>query len=716
MFAKLGKGVVRHPWWVIGAWVLLAAVVIATAPKLTTTNDESDFLPKHYESIKAAQLQEAKYSDTTTLGGIVVIDRQDGKALTAADNAKIKQIATDLGQQVKAPATGVAAGPPAADHRVQTLMVSFGKDADTWGDDAREVVKGMRENLGNQVKGTDLRYGITGPTAQAIDSEESDSKSEALIGIATIGLIIVLLLIIFRSPVIALLPIVLILLVSQVATGFIGWANEIFDLNADSSISVILIVVLFGIGTDYILFLMFRYRERLRMGEDKRTAMVSAVGRVGEAIASAAGAVIAAFMALVLSSLGIFRAIGPALAIAVAVMLVAGLTLVPAVVSLMGPKVFWPSKAWQREPKHTTSARIGRSLGRRPAVYAVVTGGVLVALSVFSFGFKPSFDFGSSGLPKDAESTVALNTLKQSLPAGSTDPSTVLVTSNDGGRLAQTGLTSYATGLSKVPGVGQVSPPELSKDGSTATYQVVLDDDPASEKAIDVVGGPLRDAAHRSPAGTTAYVGGSTSVYVDLDDAMVRDYKVVFPVAAVVIMLILGLLLRSIVAPLYLMASVGLGFGATLGATVLLMQSGSATGGLIFMLPIYMYLFVVALGTDYNILMVARLREEAREGRSPRDAAAKAFQHAGPTVAAAGLILAGSFASLMLAGNDLMVSMGFAISFGIGVAAFVMAMFFTPAITALLGHAAWWPGHGDARRRSTTPPPERDMELVGSRH
>lgn len=716
MFTKLGRGVVRHPWWVIGAWVLLAAAIIATAPKLTTSNEESDFLPQHYDSIKAINLQSDKYPDQTTVGGIVVMDRADGAKLTPADSAAVKKIASDLSAKPHAPISSVVLGPPAPNGLVQTMSVNFAKDADPYGDEAKEAIKKLRTDLGNQVKGGDLHYGVTGGTAQGIDAEESDSKAEALIGLATIGLIFVLLLVIFRSPVIAILPIVLIMLVSQVATGLIAFANEAFNLNADSSVSVILIIVMFGIGTDYILFLMFRYRERLRMGEDKKTAMVSAVSRVGEAIASAAGAVIAAFMALVLSSLGIFKAIGPALAIAVAVMLVAGLTLVPAVVSLMGKKVFWPSKAWQREPKRAMSARIGNSLGRRPGLYAIISGGLLVVLSIFAFGFKPSFDFGSSSLPKEAESTIALDTLKKGLPAGTTDPSTVLVTADQGKALSQAELAPYAARLSKVEGVGQVSPPQLSTDKTTAAYSVTLDDDPMSDKALDVVGGPLRDAAHQSPPGTTAYVGGTTSVFVDIDDAMVRDYKVVFPVAALIIMLILALLLRSLVAPLYLMLSVGLGFGATLGATVLLIQNSSSTGGLIFMLPMYMYLFVVALGTDYNILMVARLREEAREGLPPREAAAKAFQHAGPTVAAAGLILAGSFASLMLAGNELMVSMGFAISFGIGIAAFVMAMFFTPAITALMGHAAWWPGHGDEKKKVSSqgqPPHERELELAG---
>src|SRR5262249_4407350 len=156
------------------------------------------------------------------------------------------------------------------------------------------------------------------------------------------------------------------------------------------------------------------------------------------------------------------------------------------------------------------------------------------------------------------------------------------------------------------------------------------------------------------PAGTTALVGGITSIFVDIEAAQNHDYSVVFPVAAILIMIILGVLLRSLVAPWYLIASVGLGFLATLGATVLVYQDIRGEPGLIFILPVIMYLFVVALGTDYNILMVARLREEAREGRSPRDAAAMAVRHAGPTVAAAGLILAGTFASLTLAGNSLL--------------------------------------------------------------
>jgi RND superfamily putative drug exporter len=561
-----------------------------------------------------------------------------------------------------------------------------------------DAVQTVRDTLQPALAGTGLQAGVTGTAAQQLDSQESGNRANAIIGIATVVLILVLLLIIFRSPIIALLPIIVIGLVSQVATGLIGWANEAFDLKTDSSISAMLIVVLFGVGTDYILFLMFRYRERLRAGEDPKTAMVSAVTRVGEAIASAAGAVVIAFLALTLSTLGLFKALGPALAIAVTTTLIAGLTLVPAVVSLLGTKVFWPSKAWRAEPTGARFNAIGRSLGAHPVWYAVVSGGVLVILALFALGFHPNFNLAGNSTASDAESTVWQNELLKSVPAGATQPSNVFLRSDSGGALPVDQLSRYRDQLATVPGVGEVAAPALSPDGTVANFQVTLASDPQSRTAIDTVRGPLRSTAHSAaPAGTTAFVGGITSVFVDIEAAMNRDYSVVFPVAAGLIMIILALLLRSLVAPWYLIASVGLGFLATLGATVLVYQIIGDEPGLIFILPLIMYLFVVALGTDYNILMVARLREEAREGLSPRDAAAMAVRHAGPTIAAAGLILAGTFASLMLAGNSLLTQMGFAIAFGIAVVAFVMALFLTPALTALIGHAAWWPGHQDRR-------------------
>ncbi len=708
MFAALGRLVVRARWWVIAAWIVAAVGIAMTAPALQSTQDQSEFLPGHYESVKALTVQQEAFPERGEIGAIVVFDREDGGKLTKDDQAKVSSIAEQLNTK-SYDNLGAAAAAPASDNGlVQAIFVQVKPGKNAFDPAAIEDARTLRADLAPMVEGTDLRSGVTGPAAQSLDSEESSQQALVVVSIVTLLLIVVLLALIFRSVIACALPIVTVALVGTSANGLIAVANEAFDLKADSSISVILFIVLFGIGTDYILFFLFRYREALRLGFDGRGAVSHAVERAGEAIASAGGAVIIAFMAMVLSSLSIFRSIGPALAIAVAMAVLAALTLVPAVVAVLGPRVIsWPSRKWMVEPEATRFRGIGRSVAAHPVRYAVASAGSLAVLSLFALGFNPTFNFSDSST-ENTESGQALITFQKGQPSGAADPTTVLLRSTDGQPLDDTELTTYATKLGTAPGVASAALAAHTDD--VAVFTVVLSDDPASDAALANVEGPVRDTAHSAaPDGTESFVGGTTSIFVDLDDAMARDYSVVFPVAAVLIMIILALLLRSLVAPFYLMLSVGLGFTASLGATVLLFQGLLDQQGLIFILPIYIYLFVVALGTDYNILMVARLREEARGGLEPRPAAAKAIEHAGPTVAAAGLILAGTFASLMLAEGTFFKSLGFAFSFGIAMAAFVMALFLTPALTALIGHAAWWPGHGD---RTTT---EQVEEPAGER-
>ncbi|MBO0806151.1 MAG: MMPL family transporter [Nocardiopsaceae bacterium] len=699
-FAALGRFVAGNPWKVIAAWIIVAVAVVATAPALPTTTNEASFLPSNYESIKAQALQQhafgqAAHVDSTA--AIIVFSRPDGGRLTPANSKKAASVATALNAKKIPNILFVKPAPPSPNRLVQVAAVGMDNsvvNANT--KTAANAIKTLRADIKPLVAGSGLSEGVTGSAAQQLDSQQSGNKAQQVVLLATLALILVLLLIIFRGPIIALMPLITIALVSQVASGLIADFNSALNLNATSQVSEILIVVLFGVGTDYILFLMFRYRERLRAGDTPRQAVAAAVERVGEVIASAAGVVIAAFLALLLSTISVLRSLGPTLAIAVAVTLVAALTLIPAVVALLGTRVFWPSKSWQREPRGARFTAIGHALGRRPAVFAGVAGLVLVALAIGSLRFNPTFDLGSSGIPSSAESQVALRTLEKGLPAGATEPTQVYLHATSG-RLSTAELAGYYKKLKTMDGVGAVAPPKVSTDGATAEYNVTLADNPGSTAAVDAVKNGLRPQAHAAaPPGSYALVGGTTAVFADIQRAVNHDYAVVFPVAAVIILLILMLLLRSLVAPWYLMLSVGLGFGATLGASVLVFQALAGQAGLIFLLPVYMYLFVVALGTDYNILMIARLREETRAGRSPREAAAQAVRHAGPAIASAGLILAGTFASLALAGVSVLQQMGFAVSCGIFLAAFVMAMFFSPGLTALVGRRAWWPGHADA--------------------
>ncbi|MFJ1752680.1 MMPL family transporter [Kitasatospora sp. NPDC088134] len=721
MFHRLGQFTVRRAWWVIIAWLVGAVALVAFAPKMSASTDESEFLPKHYESIRAAALQQEKFPAEFTPGAILLFERTDGGVLTdtdKADAAKIVQGLTDkhipLVEQLIPPS--VETRTVSADGHYAMGMVSIDKTK-MQTDEYSDTAKHLRDDGKKLAEGTALKYQVGGQAAMSLDQKESSSATDGITMGATIVLIVLIVGVIFRGILVGFLPVLLAIFPMLAASGLISTVTKLLDLKSSPIASAIQIVVILGVGTDYFLFLMFRYRERLRAGDDRKSAVANGVGRVGEAIASAAGAVTVAFAVLILSELGMFTALGPALAISVIVTAFASLTLFPAVLAVLPARAtFWPGRKWLEEPKGARFHKLGRTIGRRPGLVALVSGGLLVALSLAGLGYQGTFDMAKSMMPKDKESMVVMDSLGKGFSQGAADPTHVFLTTatKGGGKLDLGVLDGYGAKLGKVPGVASVDPKQkISEDGSTADFKVTLKDSAASNAAIDTIT-ELRTVSHgAAPAGTEALVGGTSSVYKDINLAMAHDYKLVFPVAGLLIMLILGLQLRSVVAPWYLMASVGLGFAATLGATTLAFLKIGTQPGLMFMLPIFIYLFVVAIGTDYNILIIARLREEAREGRNPREAAEEAVRHAGPTVAAAGFILAASFATFMLAGNVLFAELGFALAIGIALAAFVMAMFFTPAVTALLGRAAWWPGHGAMPAHGAAALGEREPEPVG---
>lgn len=704
MFERIGRVVVHNPWKVIAAWLVAAAAIVAFAPTLSdvTVQDQANFLPDTYESVQAMQLAESAFGQTNDASATIVVKRADGTPLTEADQARVTQLAQAIQSAAIPRVTMVVTGPQAVSPNRLVQLVSVGLGAYSEDPELFEAIRKIREVGGPTLAGTGLSQAVTGDVASYADNEDAYNSAFATVATATIVLIIALLLLIYRSPVAALLPVLTVGVVSTISPGVIAMVAKAFGLQADPALQIILAIVLYGVGTDYILFLLFRYRERLRAGDDPKQAMITSVHRVGEVIVSAAAAIVIAFSALLLAIFGAFRSLGPALAIAVIIMAIAAVTLVPAVVSLLGPRVFWPSKSWQRTPKGTAFQRLGRLTARRPALVATISGGVLVALALGALGMRTDFDQNAQ-LPSSTESAQGFRDLQAGFPAGALAPTQVLVRSDTGQRLDPAALRAYAERLRQVPGVGGLmpsgdggAPAAISADGMVGRVDLLLADSPYSNPALDLAGGELREVAHAEvPAGSTALVGGLSSIFADVRDANNRDLRVIFPVAAVLIALILALLLRSLVAPIYLMIAVVVGFFSTLGAAVLAFQGVGSRPGLSFFLPVILYLFVVAIGTDYNILMIARLREEARLGNDPRTAADLAIEHGGPSVGAAGVILAGTFASMMLGGIAFLTEMGFSVSVGILLSAFVMAMFLVPSVTALLGHAAWWPGHGD---------------------
>lgn len=694
MLQKLGTFITKWRWIVIAVWVVAAGLIINLSPKLSdvSSTDQSSFLPSHYESVEAQKISEKYFSTSRGATGMVIFKREDSKKLTANDQDKVIQTMHTINNANLPEVTAASSDRTqvSSNGLMQLGVVQFGGSAQD--EKTIDAVKDLRSKLQDELNGSSLKAGVTGDVAIQLDTQDSAKNAEKIVSIVTILLILILPGFIFRSPVAAILPVLAVSLVYSISSSLLALAAQTFDFKVDGQLTTLLIVVLFGIGTDYILFLLFRYRERLRSGDHSRGAVSFALARAGEPILSAALVVTAAFAALFAASLGFFSSLAPGLVISVVVMLLAALTLVPALVAIVGDKVFWPSKKWQHEPTEGTIAKkVGRFVSRKPGRVTVVLTIALLILAGFITQYKSTFDTVSQ-LPSKAESTQAYKDLTKSFAAGVASPTYVYIESDKA--LAPKDLSKLRSTLQKTDGVSAVQPPVFSKDSKAARLAVILKANPTSDKAMDLVKGPIRTAAHNTGLSANIAVGGETATYVDLQAAVNRDLRVVFPIAAVLILVILALLLRSLVAPLYLLGTVGLGFVATLGACVLGFLTFGGNSGLIFIFPIFLYVFVVAVGTDYNILMITRLREEVRlEGNKPAIAAERAIEHSSATLASAGLILAGTFISLAFTGLSMLTEIGVGVAIGIGFGAFIVSMLLIPAISTLLGYKIWWPSH-----------------------
>ncbi len=633
-----------------------------------------------------------------------MVSRDDGGKLTSDDQQKVKGLVSTLNSDKLTGVSSVnlTSNSLSSNGKVMAAQVVFkGQPGDS---DVNSGVDAVRSKTDSYLAGSGLKNGLTGNAAISVDTTKAYDHADTIITIATVVLILLLLGVIFRSPLISILPIVVIGIVHAAAVGITADLAAAFGFQVSNSVAPILVVVLFGVGTDYIVFLLFRYRERLRHGLSHEEALDFAGAKVGVVIASSALTVIGAFAALLLAKLGSLQTLAPALIVGVASMLITGLTLVPALFILLGRHLFWPFGPG-RTAESSMFAREGEFVARHPGMLAGGLVVILGGLAIAAGGYKPTYNTLSE-LPSNTSSQVAYNTLASAFPAGALSPTQVYVTGAQ--KLSQNNLQTLVTNLTKAKGVAQVAQPTVSSDGKAALTNVILKDDPYSNVALDNVKGPVRSAAHGSVPGDQVLVGGQTSTFVDVRQQLRSDTKLVFPVAATIILLILGLLLQAVVAPVNLLVCVALAFGATLGACVLVFLDIANYSGIDFTLPMTLYLFVVAIGTDYNILMSARLREEFLNGFSAKESARIAIANDAPTVAAAGIILALTFASLMLAGLDNLTELGFGVAVGIVIAAFVMAPVLIPALSTIEGRAFWWPRHRLASE------PERPAAEIGA--
>jgi RND superfamily putative drug exporter len=691
MFTVLARMVIAHPWRTIVLWVIAAGVAIGLSASLSsvTTSNQQSFLPKSFESVRAQDVGNKYFPAQSGATGSLVISRQDGGTLTQTDQSKVSSLATSLTNDKIPAVLSVKASSSSfsANGKVAALQVAFkGQPGDS---QVNSAVTTVRDKSDAYLTGSGLKNGLTGNAAISVDTTSAYDHADTIITLATVILILIMLGLIFRSPIIAVLPIVIIGIVLSATTGLTADLAKAFGFQVGNSLASILTVVLFGIGTDYIVFILFRYREHLRHGVPPTEALILSCGVVGKVVASSALTVIGAFAALFLAKLGSLNTLAPGLIVAVAAMLITALTLVPAVFALLGKHLFWPFGVGKM-PENSVFAKQAALVARRPAAMIAGLGVILIVVAIFSIGYKPTYDTLSE-LPSSTASQTAYNTLGSAFPAGSLSPTQVYVTGNTA--LTQSSLSTLTTKLEQAHGVAQVAAPQLSSDSKSALFNVVLKEDPYSGAALDNVANSVRPAAHGAVPGDQVLVGGQTATFVDIRTQLNADTRLVIPVAFAIIAVILALLLGALVAPLNLLACVALAFAATLGAVVLVFLHGLGYSGIDFTIPMVLYLFVVAIGTDYNILLASRLREEFHNGFSAREAARIAITNDAPTVAAAGIILALTFASLMLAGIANLTELGFGVAVGIIIAAYGMAPILVPGLSALEGHGFWWPGH-----------------------
>jgi len=742
-FAATGRFAVRFRWAIVVAWVAAAVLANLVFPSLTSVARQSytSSLPASSPSLQAARLA-TPFQDPNQTPVPVVIARSRGR-LTAADVAAVERLAASLAkvadvQQVKD--LGVSRDGQAAQLQV-LASINLGTNGP-----AQQLVADLRHAIQASALPGGLHAHLAGQVAAQADASQAGQRTANLGQNLSILFILVLLLVVFRSVLAPLLTIAPAVLVTQLAGPVIAEASKA-GLQVTSLTQEMLLILVLGAGTDYGLFLVFRVREGLRAGRDPHDAVSFALSRVGESITFSAATVIASLLTLLLAVFGLYSSLGAPLAIAIGLMLLVGLTLTPALLAIFGRAAFWPSNTTQRTQRLGWWGRTAGRIVTHPA--ATLALGLLLfgALASAALGYVPSGFGAATAAPRGSDSAAGNALLAAHFPAAYSNPTVVVVRYpapvwSDPARMARgeqrlasvpqfsslvgpldvNGITLTPGRLAALharfgqPGALPVRPPSgsrlpgalwaayraesqfISPDGRTVRFDAGLTaGDPGSDAALHQVPAVRSAVAAVARAtGASAYgVAGEAPATYDVSQSSDRDLQHIFPVAIIVIAVLLALVLRSLVAPLYLIASVGVSYLAAFGVSVLLFQDATGTGGLNFFIPFLMFVFLLALGEDYNILVMTRIREEA--GRLPqRQTVTRALEHTGSTVTSAGLVLAGTFGVFALVvggqpGGSVYQGILASLAIGILMDAFLVRTLLVPSTVALLGRWNWWP-------------------------
>ncbi|MEV0714478.1 MMPL family transporter [Asanoa sp. NPDC050611] len=687
----------RAKWLVLAVWIAVLVPALMFAGRLgdVEKNDNAAWLPGHAEATQVLD-DVRQFQAADTLPAIVVYDRPDG--VTEADVAKASaDAAAFVGIDG---VVGAPQGPTRSqDGKALQTVVQVRQGAGGWSA-VREVVDAMGAVGAKDADG--LGFHVTGPAGYASDSAAAFGGVGAL-GMISAVVVVVILLFTYRSPVLPLLPLLAAggALVTSEALIYLLARNAGLTVNAQTSF--VLTVLVFGAATDYALLLTSRYREELLRHADRHEAMAVALRRSSPAIIASAATVAVGLLVLLLATLNSTKGLGPACAIGIVVGLLAMVTLMPALLVIFGRWIFWPRRPVHGAPAPTRQGvwtRIGGAIARRPRTVWVATALALGALAFAVTGLKADGIPSKDQFTTETQAVTGEEIQARHFPAGSGDP--VYVVARAGS------AEQVRAALSGVPGLTGVTPPVVRND--RALILGTLEAAPNSDAAVRTVEA-ARTAVH-AVDGADAKLGGSTAITLDIQRSASRDSTVVMPVVLLVVFLILALLLRAIVAPLLLIVTVVLSFGAALGVSALMFNHVFDFGGADAAFPLQTFVFLVALGIDYNIFLVTRVREESlRHGT--RRGALIGLSATGGVITSAGLVLAGTFAALVTLPLVLAAQIGFTVAFGVLLDTLIVRSVLVTALTLDVGRWMWWPSKLFKRTDDPAPAaPEREAALA----
>ncbi|MEU1427412.1 MMPL family transporter [Nocardia sp. NPDC005746] len=676
----------------LAAIVFWVAALVATgglAGKLggAEKNDATTWLPKSAESTKVSELT-GKFIGSDVYPAVVVYERGDAVSNSTA-RARAESDAHRFATlpQVHGPVPEPVESEDGKAIQV-VVPISVGVKGVT---DALPTVRSIRDIVSD----AGMSVHVTGPAGYGADSADAFSAVNSTLLYVTIAIVMAILLVTYRSPVLWLLPLICVGVALTVAQGLIYLLAAHAGLTVNSDTEFLLTVLVFGAGTDYALLLTARYREELRRTENRHMAMATAIRRAGPAIAASAITVALSLLCLVVADLNSTKSLGPVMAMGVLVSFAVLTTLYPALLVLCGRWIFWPAAPRFGDPEPAGSRRgnrLERLITSRPRRVWQVTAVTLAFLSLGLFGLHASGLRAQDTFRNRPDAVVGEQVLLEHFPGGSGDPVQIIGPASDADR-----LRDLASG---VPGVVSVSTP-VRADG-LAYLEVTTADVTGSDAAFATVE-RLRSVVHSLP---DAMVGGSSAVALDTQKAARHDRNMVVPLVLSVVLVIMALLLRALVAPAVVLATVVLSLAAALGVSALVFDMVLGFAGADPSFPLWAFVFLISLGIDYSIFLMARIREETAN-HDTATATVIAVRTTSGTITAAGVVLAGTFAALLTLPLVFAAEIGFAVAFGVLLDTFVVRTVLVPALAIDLGERMWWPRRTrlDSREGGAIPDP-----------